>query len=97
SLQARFVTPDYFPMGRALFPTWPVVDPVRSMWVFVATMGVLLAPKLFGCVLVLADRADRRASGGALRVVAGVLVETVVAGLIAPVTMLVQSTDMVAI
>ena len=97
SLQARFVTPDYFPVGRALFPTWPVVDPVRSMWVFVATMGVLLAPKLFGCVLLLANRADRRASGGTLRVIAGLLLETLVAGLLAPVTMLVQSADVVAI
>ena len=29
SLQARFILPDYFPVGPSLFPKWPAVDPVR--------------------------------------------------------------------
>ncbi len=97
SLQARFALPDYFPAGAALFPTWPVVDPVRSMWVFVATMGVLLGPKLLATLAVLLDTRERRAGGGGARVAGSVLVETLVGGLLAPVAMLTQSAAVVSI
>ena len=56
ALQARFVPPDYFPAGKSLFPQWPVIDPVRAMWVFVGTMALLLIPKLLGSVAVHAAR-----------------------------------------
>jgi membrane glycosyltransferase len=97
SLQARFVPPDYFPSGPSLFPQWPVQDPVRSMWVFVGTMAVLLIPKLLGFTALLTDKTTRRGCGGAARAFAGLLIETVVAGLLAPVTMLVQSTAFMSI
>jgi membrane glycosyltransferase len=96
ALQARFVTPAYFPSGRSLFPQWPVINPVLAMWMFVGTMSLLLMPKLLGCVAVLLAGA-RRGCGGALRLLAGVLIETVLAGLIAPVVMLTQSVDVGAI
>jgi len=89
SLQARFVLPDYFPAGPSLFPLWPAVDPVRSKWVFIGTMAVLLGPKLLAYAALMLR--ERRAFGGALRTLAGVLIETVLAGLIAPVAMLTQS------
>ena len=98
SLQARFITPDYFPaVGRSLFPNWPVVDPIRSMWVFVGTMGLLLAPKLLSWLALMVNPQDRRGCGGALRSLLSVLIETVLAGIIAPVTMLVQSLDVAGI
>jgi membrane glycosyltransferase len=97
SLQARFIRPEYFPSGPSLFPTWPVVDPVRSMWVFVGTMGVLLAPKLLSYLALLANGPDRRGCGGALRALLSLLIETVIAGLMAPIAMLTQSVDVVAI
>jgi membrane glycosyltransferase len=97
SLQARFIPPDYFPSGPSLFPQWPIQDPVRSMWVFIGTMGILLAPKLFSWIALLADRTTRRGCGGMIRVFIGIIVETVVGGLIAPVTMLSQSAAVVAI
>ncbi len=93
SLQARFVPPDYFPAGRTLFPNWPNVDPVRSMWLFIGTMGILLAPKLLAYVALLCDGPMRRGCGGALRSLLSILVETILAGLLAPVTMIVQSVD----
>jgi len=97
SLQARFVLPDYFPSGPSLFPLWPAVDPVRSKWVFIGTMAVLLGPKLLAyCALMLHAR-ERRGFGGAARTLAGVLIETVLAGLIAPVAMLTQSGAVVSI
>jgi membrane glycosyltransferase len=97
SLQARFVQPSYFPTGRSLFPIWPSVDPVRSMWVFVGTMGVLLAPKLMSFVALLFNGPERRGCGGAVRAFVSMLIETLIAGLLAPVTMLIQSGDVVNI
>ncbi len=64
SLETRFELPDYFPAGPTLFPHWPVVDPVRSKWVFILTMGVLLGPKLLAA---LASRAARVGAAGVRR------------------------------
>ncbi|WP_458097291.1 glucans biosynthesis glucosyltransferase MdoH [Roseomonas sp. WA12] len=97
ALQARFVLPVYFPSGPALFPDWPVVDPVRAKWVFIGTMAMLLVPKLLAWAAMLMDGPWRRGHGGALRSMASVVVETVLAGLLAPVTMLTQSVDVVSI
>ena len=97
AVQARFVLPNYFPEGKSLFPQWPVVDPVRAMWLFVGTMALLLLPKLLGCVVAMLHSSERRGCGGALRLMAGVLYETLIAGLMAPVVMLTQSLDVVAI
>ena len=89
--QARFVPPEYFPSGPSLFPQWPAQDPVRSMWVFVGTMAVLLTPKLLAYAALLADANARRDCGGAVLAFVGLLVETIIAGLLAPVTMLIPS------
>ena len=97
SLQARFILPEYFPSGPSLFPVWPAVDPVRSAWVFIGTMAVLLGPKLLAYVALLLDPADRRGCGGGIRAGVSVLIETVLTGLIAPVAMLTQSAAVVSI
>lgn len=97
SLQARFLTPDYFPQGRSLFPTWPVIDPVRSMWLFIGTMGVLLVPKLLAWIALLFDPVARRGCGGPVGALASIVCETLISGLLAPITMLRQSRDIVSI
>ncbi|MDT8266839.1 glucan biosynthesis glucosyltransferase H, partial [Roseomonas sp. DSM 102946] len=97
SLQARFIRPEYFPTGPSLFPDWPVVDPVRAMWVFIGTMGLLLVPKLLAWIALAFRPAERRGCGGAIRAFVSMLVETVIAGLMAPVTMLTQSVDVASI
>ncbi len=97
SLQARLTLPDYFPAGPSLFPRWPAVDPVRSMWVFAATMAVLLGPKLLAWFALMLRPQDRRGCGGVVRSFLSVLVETVLAGLLAPVSMLSQSAAVVTI
>jgi membrane glycosyltransferase len=91
ALQARFVPPDYFPGEFSLFPDWPAQDPVRAAWVFVATMGALLAPKLIALLALLFDGPRRRAFGGFSRAAFGVVVETLVTGLMAPVMMVLQT------
>jgi membrane glycosyltransferase len=91
SLQAQFVRPEYFPKGFSLFPTWPAQDPVLAAWVFLGTMGLLLVPKLLAYLLLLTQAESRKRFGGGFRVLIGILVETLLSGLIAPVMMIFQS------
>jgi membrane glycosyltransferase len=58
-------------------------------------MAVLVAPKLFGYLLLLKDRQALRRCRGALRLGLSVLVELVLSSLIAPVMMLMQSTQVI--
>jgi membrane glycosyltransferase len=60
-------------------------------------MAVLLAPKVFGYILLLKDRQTVRCWGGALRTGMSVLVEIVISSLIAPVMMLMQSAEVLGI
>ncbi|QOW20895.1 glucans biosynthesis glucosyltransferase MdoH [Lysobacter ciconiae] len=69
----------------------------RFFWVFMLTMSLLLGPKLLGFILALTDPWARRSCGGALRLTAGVLVETLLTTLMAPVTMYVQSRGVIEV
>jgi membrane glycosyltransferase len=91
SLQAKFVRPEYFPKGFSLFPKWPAQDPILAAWVFGGTMGLLIVPKLLACVLLETQRRNRKQFGGGWLVFAGVVIETILSGLIAPVMMILQS------
>jgi membrane glycosyltransferase len=91
SLQAQFVRPEYFPSGFSLFPKWPAQDPVRAIWVFAGTMLLLILPKLLALVVLLADGPLRRGFRGGMRTFAGIVLETVLSGLMAPVMMIFQS------
>ena len=96
ALQAQFIRPEYFPKTFTLYPQWPAQDPIRAAWVFAGTMGLLLAPKFIGYFAMLADRTARRGFGAA-RAFAGLVLEIVVSGLIAPVMMLIQSASVIGI
>jgi len=91
SLQAQFVRPEYFPKGFSLFPQWPAQDPVLAAWVFVGTMAMLIVPKLLAFALLLTRPEARRGFGGGIATFTGLLVETLVSGLTAPVMMIFQS------
>ncbi len=97
SLQAQFIRPEYFPKTFTLYPQWPAQDPVRAAYVFAATMGLLLAPKLIGYLAMLADGPMRRGFGGAIRAFFSMLAEVIISGLIAPVMMLIQSSSVAGI
>jgi len=92
SLQAQFVRPEYFPKGFSLFPKWPAQDPILAAWVFVGTMGLLILPKLLAWILLATQRQNRKQFGGGFRTLAGLVIETFLSGLIAPVMMIFQST-----
>ena len=91
SLQAQYVRPEYFPKGYSLFPQWPAQDPVLAAWVFAGTMGMLILPKLLAFLVLVLDRDERRKFGGGPRLLGGIVAETILSGLIAPITMIFQS------
>jgi membrane glycosyltransferase len=90
-LQTTYIRPEYFSRDLRLFPVWPRFDPERALALFALTMGILLAPKLFGLILMLLNGKERRASGGAIRLVSSALIEVVLSALLAPILMLIQS------
>ena len=92
SLQANFIRPEYFPKGFSLFPTWPQQDPVLAAWVFAATMGLLIVPKLLAYLALISQREERVSYSGTIRLFGGILSETLLAALIAPSMMILQST-----
>ncbi|GBQ97407.1 glucosyltransferase MdoH [Acetobacter nitrogenifigens DSM 23921 = NBRC 105050] len=97
SLQARFDKPEYFGDTKTLYPHWPQVDPVQAKFVFIGTMGVLLAPKLLAFAALLFDRRTMSGCGGAIRVAASIVIETLIGGLIAPIAMLIQTSGVISI
>jgi membrane glycosyltransferase len=54
-------------------------------------MGLLLVPKLLAYTLLLTQTENRQQFGGGLRALIGILIETLLSGLIAPVMMIFQS------
>jgi membrane glycosyltransferase len=70
---------------------WRHQDEEKVVRMFAITMVVLLAPKVLGYLAMLLDPVERRGCGGALRALISMLLETVLAALMAPVVMYVQS------
>lgn len=90
-LQTTYIRPEYFARDFRLYPIWPRFDPERALALFALTMGILLAPKIFGLILMLIRGKERRASGGAFRLVVSSLIEIILSALLAPILMLIQS------
>jgi membrane glycosyltransferase len=78
--------PVYFMEPFQPFPRWPEWHPNWALWVSIATACVLLLPKLLAAALAAARDAKRY--GGVLRLFAGVLIETVLSAVLAPIRML---------
>lgn len=70
---------------------WRHQDEEKVIRMFAMTMVVLLTPKVLGYIAMLLDRVDRRGCGGGIRALLSMLLETVLAALMAPVVMYVQS------
>jgi len=79
----------YFDEQKSLFPNWPTFDPEAGLRVLAGTVGILLAPKIFGLVIALWQNPTLFVRPlGALRLGGMWLMELVVAALFAPVFML---------
>jgi membrane glycosyltransferase len=90
-LQVKYARPEYFTSEFTLTPVWPRFDPERALSLFVVTMAILLAPKLFGWLLTLFNGAERRACGGGIRLTLSAILEIIMSALLAPIMMLIQS------
>jgi membrane glycosyltransferase len=90
-LQVQYARPEYFTNEFTLVPVWPRFDPERSLALFGLTMAILLAPKLFGFLLTLVNKAERRACGGGIRLTISAILEIVMSALLAPIMMVIQS------
>jgi len=91
ALQAGNIPVDYFPNERTLFPVWPVIDSEVAMTLLLLTLGVLLAPKLFGSAVTLARPQRLTAWGGAPVFLASAIAEIIVSAALAPIIMIQQT------
>lgn len=96
-LQGQQLIPSYFQDSKTLFPVWPVIDPGAALRLFMATMAVVLLPKMLGLLLELKRVYATSERGGSIRVVLAVLVETVYSMLIAPILMVTQTAALIQI
>ena len=97
AVQAKYATPSYFGSEASLFPKWPVFDAQTALALFFATVFVVHLPKLLGAAWALRTAAQRTQNGGISRVVGGVLIESLLSTLIAPLLMLTQTSAVAAI
>jgi membrane glycosyltransferase len=83
----------YFETGaHTLFPVWPEYRDGEIAALLVATIVVLLLPKVLGATLALVNGARRRAFGGGARLLASLLLEQLFSMLLAPPMMVFHST-----
>ena len=91
ALQGQQMIPSYFEDSKTLFPIWPVMDSGAAMRLFLATIAVVLFPKALGLILEVKRSAQARELFGMPRAIVGVLIETLLSMLIAPVLMTTQT------
>jgi membrane glycosyltransferase len=91
SWQAATFSPDYFPNGFALFPTWPRFDAAKALALLELSLVVLLLPKLIAWLAAVLNREVRNRWDGISGLTLMVLAEIAISALLAPVMMLVQS------
>ena len=97
AVQGKYIAPAYFGSDMSLFPTWPVFDAQKALLLFIATVAVVHLPKVLGVIWALRCREARRQHGGAARVVAGAVFESICATLTAPILMVTQTAAVLAI
>ena len=90
AVQAKIVRPEYF-AEPSLFPTWPVFDSERALQLFVISMAVVLAPKVFGWFAALVNFRLCLRFGGPVLLTLSTLFETLLSALYAPILMFTQT------
>jgi|SRR5881394_1765825 len=87
---------EYFTDELTLFPRWPLFDTERMISLFIVAMATLLTPKILGLLRAFVTR-ELVGKVGVIRLVLGVLAETVLSALYAPIMMLLQTRQIVEI
>lgn len=90
------ITPRYFPKPNMLFPLWPVWHPHWAMMLFWFTLAVLFVPKILaiGIVILRGQMAD---FGGLFSLGAGVIAESLLSAVLAPVRMLFHTVFVISV
>jgi membrane glycosyltransferase len=78
-------------LGRYPMLSWPISHTVAFISLAVAAMAMLFVPKILALALVLRDPKVSRDYGGAARIVLGVVLESLLSTLLAPIFMLSHS------
>jgi membrane glycosyltransferase len=81
---------EYFTDEPSLFPRWPRFDTERMIELFILAMVTLLAPKVLGLLRAFVTR-ELIGRVGVIRLILGVVGETLLSALYAPIMMLVQT------
>ncbi len=89
AVQARYVRPEYF-ANPSLFPTWPVFDSERALTLFIVSMAIVIAPKVFGWFAALINIPRCMKFGGPILLTFSVILEILMSALYAPILMVHQ-------
>src|SRR5262245_2039770 len=87
---------EYFTDQQSLFPRWPRFDSERMIALFVVAMATLMLPKILGLVRGFFTR-ELLLRVNPIRLVLGVIGETILSALYAPIMMLLQTRQIVEI
>ena len=83
--------PDYFPVTRSLFPTWPVWHPQWALTLLASTGIILFLPKFLSLLLIIFRQRRSGEFGGVIKLLSGVIAEIIFSFLFAPIRMLFHS------
>ncbi|WP_239090102.1 glucans biosynthesis glucosyltransferase MdoH [Marinomonas ostreistagni] len=89
AVQAHFVRPEYF-NNLSLFPNWPVFDFEKARSLFVLSMALVLAPKIYGWLNAMLHWRQCLRFGGPIMLTLDTLLEILVSALYAPILMFSQ-------
>ncbi|MHB8563865.1 MAG: glucans biosynthesis glucosyltransferase MdoH [Acidiferrobacteraceae bacterium] len=90
------VPPRYFPKTHMLFPIWPIWHPHWALALLWFTAAILFLPKLLAVALTVMH-GRTRAFGGWWRIALGVVMESLLSAILAPVRMLFHTVFVVAV
>ncbi len=97
ALQGQQLIPSYFTDEKTLFPVWPTIDPGAALRLFIATLLVVLLPKVLGLILEVKRALSTHEPHGALRACLGVATEAAFSILLAPILMVTQTASVVRV
>ena len=96
AIQATVVRPEYF-ANPSLFPTWPVFDAQRALNLFIVSMSLVAAPKVFGWLTALVNIPRCLRFGGPILLTLSTLFEVIMSALYAPILMVSQFSVVMAV